>query len=131
MDLRTRLSHEFKRRLARNPRYSMRAFARSLALHHTTVGRLLKGTRSPSQTLVRELGQRLGKSPEELFVVQRQEVAGRILAAAQSPDFRADSRWIAMKTGIELDDVNRALHFLIHERRLVMKNANLWIVPPQ
>src|SRR5688572_13942658 len=109
MDLRTRLSTEFRRRLARNPRYSMRAFARSLSLHHTTLARLFKGTRRASRPLVDHIGVRLGLSGDELRTLQQREVASRVLAAAQSPDFRADCRWIAMKTGVDLDDVNRAL----------------------
>ena len=33
-----------------------------------------------------------------------------------------------MKTGVEVDDVNRALHLLIYERRLVMGNPTSWTV---
>lgn len=128
MDLRSRLQQEYHKRMARNPRYSMRAFARSLSLHHTTVSRLLNGTRTASPDLLRHVGRRLGLSPEQLTVAQQQEDASRILAAAQAPDFRADSRWLAMKTGIELDDVNRALHLLIHDRRLVMHTTTSWTV---
>ena len=128
MDLRTKLEQEFQRRLARNPRYSMRGFARSLALHHTTVARLLNGSRIASPTLLRDVGRRLGFSLEELRIAQQHADASRILAASQSPDFRPDSRWIAMKTGVELDNVNRALHLLIHERRLVMSSTNAWTV---
>ena len=128
MDLRARLQQEYHKRLARNPRYSMRAFARSLSLHHTTVSRLLNGTRTASPDLLRNVGQRLGLSPEQITAAQQHEDATRILAAAQSPDFRADSRWLAMKTGIELDDVNRALHQLIHDRRLVMQTTTSWTV---
>jgi plasmid maintenance system antidote protein VapI len=128
VDLRTRLTTEFNRRLARNPRYSLRAFARSLALHHTTVTRLVKGTRRVSTPLLNRIGPRLGLSDNELVAAQRQEVAARVLAAAQLPDFRADCRWIAVKTGVELDDVNRALHLLIHERRLEMSTPSSWTV---
>ena len=128
MDLRTRLEQEYQRRLARNPRYSVRAFARSLSLHHTTVGRLINGTRSASPTLLHNVARRLGLSPEEIRIAQQQEMASRVLAASQSPDFRADSRWITMKTGIDIDDVNRALHLLIHDRRLVMSGTTSWTV---
>jgi plasmid maintenance system antidote protein VapI len=130
MNFRTRLEQEYHRRLARNPRYSLRAFARSLSVHHTTIARLLKGTRSPSPEMLIDAGRRLGMSPGELTAAQQQENASRILAAAQSPGFRADSRWIAMKTGVELDDVNRALHRLIHDRRLVMRSTSSWTVSP-
>jgi plasmid maintenance system antidote protein VapI len=128
MDLRARLQQEYQKRLDRNPRYSMRAFARSLSMHHTTVSRLLNGTRTASRDMLRTVGQRLGLSAEQLIIAQQHEDASRILAAAQSPDFRADSRWLAMKTGIDLDDVNRALHQLIHDRRLVMQTTTSWTV---
>jgi plasmid maintenance system antidote protein VapI len=128
VDLRTRLTTEFSSRRERNPRFSLRAFARSLALHHTTVTRLVNGTRRASAPVLNRIGRRLGLSDSELVSMQRQEVAARILEAARLPDFRADSRWIAMKTGVELDDVNRALHLLIHERRLEMSSPSSWTV---
>ena len=109
----------------------MRAFARSLSLHHTTLTRLFKGTRRASGPLIDHIGVRLGLSGAELRMLQQREVASRVLAAAQSPDFRADCRWIAMRTGVDLDDVNRALHLLIHERRLVMSSATSWTVITQ
>jgi hypothetical protein len=62
------------------------------------------------------------------MVAQQEEDAMRILSAAQSADFRADCRWIAMKTGIDLDDVNRTLHLLIRERRLAMDTTTTWTV---
>ena len=109
----------------------MRAFARSLALHHTTLMRLVNGSRRASRPLVNRLARRLGLSTPDAEVLQRQEIALRVLAAAQLPDFRADCRWIAMKTGVELDDVNRALHLLIHERRLVMSSPTSWSINPR
>jgi plasmid maintenance system antidote protein VapI len=128
MDVRHRLTTELNRRLARNPRYSIRAFARSLALHHSTVVRLVNGTRRASGPMLHRIGRRLGLSDSEVVSMRRQEVAARVLQAAQLPDFRADCRWIAMKTGVELDDVNRALHLLIHERRLEMSTPSSWTV---
>ena len=130
MDLRSRLTTELNRRLERNPRYSVRAFARSLALHHTTVVRLVRGTRRASGPLLNRIGRRLGLSDSEVVSMRREEVAARVLEAVQLPDFRADCRWIAMKTGVELDDVNRALHFLIYERRLEMSSPSPWTVIP-
>lgn len=130
MDLRSRLTTELNHRRARNPRYSVRAFARTLALHHTTVVRLVNGTRRASGPLLIRIGRRLGLSDSELVSMRRQEIAARVLEATQLPDFRADCRWIAMKTGVELDDVNRALHLLIHERRLAMSSPSSWTVQP-
>ena len=128
MTLRTQLEREFGRRTLRNPRYSLRAFARFLSLHHTTLVRLMNGSRSPSRAMLESLGKRLQLTPNEIRVAQQHEDVNRILAAARSPAFRADSRWLAMKTGIDLDDVNRALHQVIHDGRLVMASRQAWTV---
>ena len=128
MELHTRLRTEFRRRLARNPRYSMRAFARALDVHHTTLSRILDGSRGLSHPMLRRLAARLAMSPDEVRAALSAEDARRVLGAAAAPDFKADCRWIAMKTGIDVDDVNRALHLLIHQRRLVLTNPNTWTV---
>ena len=128
MDFRARLQGELGRRIARNPRYSKRAFARTLGLHNSTLTRVLDGSRGLSRPLLRRIGARLGLSPVEVQAAQVAEDARKILNVITSPDFRPDCRWIAMKSGVELDDVNRALHWLIHERRLVMSCATRWTV---
>ena len=102
MEIRDRLRAEFARRVERNPRYSQRAFARLLSLHHTT--------------------------PAEVRAARLAEDARRVLNLALAHDFRPDCRWIAMKSGVDLDNVNRALHLLIHERRLVMTSPTKWTV---
>lgn len=129
MDLQTRLKDEFSRRVQRNPRYSLRAFGRALGLHHTTLCRLFNGTRTLTRLSIHRVGARLGLTPDELRAAVIAEDARKVLAAASSPDFRPDCRWIAMKSGVDIDDINRALHFLIHQRRLVMTSATTWTVP--
>ena len=71
---------------------------------------------------------RLGCSPAEVVAARLSEDARRILPLISAPDFRPDCRWIAMKSGVDLDNVNRALHLLIHERRLVMSSPTRWTV---
>jgi hypothetical protein len=128
MELRERLKLEFKRRVARNPRYSLRAYARSLSLHHATLKRVIGGSRGLSPaSLVRVCG-RLGYTPEEIGAARLAEHARRVLQLVSAPDFRPDCRWIAVKSGVDLDNVNRALHLLIHERRLVMSTPEHWTV---
>jgi len=78
--------------------------------------------------MLTRIGRRLGLSDPVLTSMRRHEHAARVLDASQLPDFRADCRWIAMKTGVELDDVNRALHLLIHERRLEMSSPSSWTI---
>jgi hypothetical protein len=112
----------------RNPRYSLRAFGRTLSLHHSTLARLFNGNRTLSRPMIRRVGARLGMTADELQVAITAEDARKVLAAAAAPDFRPDCRWIAMKTGIDVDDINRTLHFLIHQRRLVMSSATNWTI---
>jgi transcriptional regulator with XRE-family HTH domain len=128
MDLRISLRDEYARRVSRNRRYSLRAFARSLSVHHATLVRTLSGERGFSRSLLRRLAVLLRLSPGEIAAALASEDARRVLNAASASDFRADCRWIAMKTGIDVDDVNRALHRLIHERRLIMSSTTSWTV---
>lgn len=131
MDLRNCLRDEYARRVTRNRRYSLRAFARSLRVHHATLVRTLAGHRGFSRSLLRRLAAQLQLTPGEVAAAIASEDARRVLLVASVSDFRADCRWIAMKSGLDVDDVNRALHRLIHERRLIMSSASSWTVVRQ
>lgn len=128
MDLRTRLKDEFARRRARNPRYSLRAFARAMSLHHSAMSRILRGERGLSRDMLDRLTIRLGLSLGEARDARAVEEARKVLQLAASPAFRPDCRWIAMQAGIELDDVQRAVHRLVHDGRLVMQSSSTWTV---
>jgi hypothetical protein len=126
MDLCSLLDAELRRRRERNPRYSLRAFARRLGTHHSTLSRLLQRRRRLTPRAVRRLGERLGLSPMQIDDACLSENARSILGLVEDGRFRADSRWIATMTGIPLDDVNRALHWLLYERRLMMRSFTIW-----
>ena len=128
MEIRERLKLEFARRVRRNPRYSFRAFARSLSIHHATLKRVLDGTRGLSPAAVGGLCTKLGYAPAEMRAARMNEDARKILQLVANPDFRPDCRWIAVKSGVDLDNVNRALHMLIHQRRLIMSTPERWTV---
>lgn len=128
MELREHLQLEFTRRVARNPRYSLRAYARSLSLHHATLKRVLGGSRGFSKASLARVCGRLGCTREEIVEARLAEDARKVLQLVSAPDFPPDCRWIAVKSGVDLDNVNRALHLLIHERRLVMSTPQRWTV---
>ena len=128
MNLRARLRDEFDRRVARNPRYSLRAFARALGTEHSTLRRILDGRRRLTRSVIEQLGVRLRLSPAEVTAACADENARRILDLACDPRFRPDCRWIAVMSGIDLDDVNRTLHRLIYDRRLELRSAATWVV---
>jgi len=122
------LSAEFERRRARNPRYSMRCFARSLRTHHSTLSRLLNGGRPIQARTIASLGRSLGLSESDIRACAASEDAAAICRAVRRATFRPDSRWLATVCGLSIDRVNIALHALIHGGRLRMVAADRWIV---
>jgi hypothetical protein len=128
MNLREHLRLEFRRRVERNPRYSLRAFARALEVHHSTLSRTLEGARGFSDPFIRHLGHRLRLPEGAVQQAIAFEHARKVLAAIRSRRGAPNVRRIATVTGLGLDDVNRALHWLIHTRRLEMRTATAWVV---
>ncbi len=131
MDLRALLSEEFDRRRRRNPRYSLRAFAQNLGSSHSALLRLLRQHQRLTPRAARSFGGRLGLTPEQIGAAIRHEAAERVLALVGHPAFRPDSRWLAVHSGCSLDDVNIALHSLIHARRLTLTGARSWRQEPR
>lgn len=124
--LTARLAAEYRRRRGINPRYSLRAFARALGTHHSTLSQILQGRRRLTSRAVRRLGPRLGMSPAEIAEACLDESCAAILRLVADRRFRPSSRWIATMTGIPLDDVNLALHRLLYRRQLVMRTTTSW-----
>jgi transcriptional regulator with XRE-family HTH domain len=117
------LQSEFDRRVARNPRYSMRAFARTLGVSHSTLSRFFAGRRRLTARAIRRIGVALRIDVEAHCSAENDRA---LLALLPHPSFRANSRWIATMLGIPIDDVNLSLQRLIRERRLVMASREQW-----
>src|SRR5262249_5964356 len=60
------LQRELNRRRARNPRYSLRAFANALGTHHSTLSQMMQARRRLTTRTIRRFGQRLGLSAPEI-----------------------------------------------------------------
>lgn len=120
------LQAEFGQRRQRNPRYSLRAFARHLGTDHSTLSQILRRRRRLSPRLVRRFGERLRLDPGVIRDVCGQQQAEAILRLIHLPAFRTDSRWIATQTGLSLDAVNAAIHRLLQQGDLVMESVNRW-----
>ncbi len=121
--LRRWLREELERRRARNRRYSLRAFARDLAIDHTRLSRILRGQRITKAALAR-----LAVPREVAVATLRGDAETAVVDAVARDGFRPDSRWIATRTGVSVDDVNAALHRLLRAGRLAMVSANRWVV---
>ena len=116
-----RLATELAARKARNPRYSLRAFARDLRLNHATLSQLMRGERRITSRSARMLGQRLRLDSRAVGVACADVEDAKVLAAVRRKDFRASSRFIATRTGLPVDVVNAALFRLLRAGRLSMR----------
>ena len=126
MDLRARITEELQQRRRRNPRYSMRAFARALGTHHATLSQILRHSRRLTPRAIRVLGTRLGLTPAQIAESCLAENCAVIRRLVGDARFVPDCRWIATMTGIGVDDVNVALHWLLYTRELTMETQSTW-----
>jgi transcriptional regulator with XRE-family HTH domain len=94
--LRAILASEFTRRRRINPRYSLRAFARSVEIEHSTLSQLLRGKRTLTWKSIRLLAGRM-------------RWTGTAILRYWNADDKFDSRHIARELGVSVDEVNVAL----------------------
>jgi plasmid maintenance system antidote protein VapI len=138
---RMHLQQTLGERCARNPRYSLRAFARQLAIDHSTLSQLLRGTRAISASTIVRIGTRLGMDRHviETFVEQERqypsqhsakeiEMQRALLELVTLEIFRPDVGWIARVLGTTADAVNIALAQLLAMGALQMNDRNQWLV---
>ncbi len=130
--LRHRLERELAQRCSRNPRYSIRAFARWLQVDHSTIARILRGARPVTAATLARFEAKLAaagladRSPAEVPLA----TADAILGLVDRPGFRPDSRRLARTLGVTVDAVNCSLFDLVRTRRLVMTDRRRWTVLP-
>ncbi|MBI3789711.1 MAG: TIGR02147 family protein [Gemmatimonadetes bacterium] len=153
-DMRAFLRETLAARCARNPRYSLRAFARQLGTDHSTLSQILRGRRPLAVRTIARFSEklRLPDSARDRFIVaertQRRHAAsaparlerlGRelstllsdwrhfaILELTRLDAFTPDSRWIARVLGSTVDDTNVAVQRLLRFGLLQMTSASSW-----
>ena len=122
------LASEFERRHHANARFSLRAFARVVGLSHSAVSRLLRARQRPSISSLRRVGTSLGWSETRVSSLARRERLRSLEAAAASPRFVPDARWIAARANLTIDEVQIALQDALRTGRLEMTTARSWKV---
>ena len=155
LTFRERLTKEFDTRRALNKRYSLRAFASLLDVDHATLSQILRAKRSVPVERIGSWARKLKLMPEEAAVYaavariadenarsreeQLRHWAAEMLALLTQPAhreilrlsrldaFRADSRWLAGKIGISVDEVNIALTRLLRLKFLEINADGLWL----
>jgi hypothetical protein len=120
------LREELARRRAANRCYSLRAFARHLRVDHATLSQTMRGRRRLTPRAVGRLGARLGLSRAAIDAICAATNDGVVLAFVGHPSFRPDSRWIAIRLGLPLDDVNMSLQRLLRGGALLMQSRDRW-----
>jgi uncharacterized protein (TIGR02147 family) len=142
--------------MRRNPRFSLRSFAKQLGIDHSTLSQILRGRRRLSARALEAVGKRMGlreevlrayrehsrkktdakRLPEKLrslhfdldtFQLLSVWHHGAILELIQVQGFKTDSRWIAKTLGIAVEDVNIALQRLLRLGLLVMSGRDRWV----
>jgi hypothetical protein len=125
--LRVMLNTELARRQTANPRYSLRSFARDLAVDHSTLSQILRGKRRLTGRTVRAFGRRLRLAAPAIAELCAVENESAVLSALDRPNFQADSRWVATMIGIPLDEVNVTLQRLLRKRIVTMTARTRWV----
>ena len=141
------LRAELTRRCARNPSYSLRAFARALEVDHATLSQILRGRRALTRDTIVQLGQRLGLEAARVEAYVRDAAAARegpptgsaaldaaailgdplhhqLLALVHTEDFRGDSRFLAQVLDTTPDAINVVLQRLLRFGLLTMKDGS-------
>jgi len=108
--------------------YSLRSYARALAMDHGGLSRLLRGGGPIPSRRVRQLGARLCLPSNEVERLVACEDAGALLQAAGRADFRPDLRWIAAVTGVGVDRLQQALPTVLRSGELRMESRDRWVV---
>lgn len=135
-DFRTFLQSELLERCRRNPRYSLRAFARALQIESSALSKILRGRRRLSESMLTRLSVQLGLSPEKLSYYRNQQSENRggvvsfhqltidtfhivsdwyhyaILELIHLQGFQSKPQWISTRLGIGVPEVSAALERL-------------------
>lgn len=128
MNARQELLRQFARRRQTNRRYSLRAFARDLRTDHSTLSQVLRGRRSLTQRLAEQFAGHLGWTSAQVAEALFGEQEARFLRLVASPNFRADSRWLAARLALPVDRVAILLQRTLRRRLLTLSSPNRWLV---
>lgn len=154
----SKISHVLKKELherqSRNPKYSLRAFARDLNISVTSLSRILADSRMPSDKMLKQFVKKLQiphlkiKTPSpqgptrskktKFTYISAQKVAPlmgwkffAILELCLLPNFKADPVWIADKLNLSLEDVQEHVMVLKKEKMLHAQKNGKWKVAHQ
>lgn len=123
---------------ARNPNFSMRAYARKVGMAQSAVSEILAGKRTITAKMASKIMEGLGADPERIqqtvsMLKNKTPAAAKgfrpldidtfhlvsewyyfaILSLAETPDFQSDAKWISQRLGLSLTKAQEALERLL------------------
>lgn len=149
--LRIVLQEELVNRIAKNPRYSLRAFAKMLKIQPPTLSHILKGKRKLPKSECDKIIGALGLNPsdvishtnddvsvnakyrqfsEDTFNVMSQWYHFAILELVRLPTFKPETKWIASALGIATAEVSAAVERLIRLEMLEVVKDKWAVLSP-
>ena len=155
-DIPSLLREKLRAAMRRNPRFSLRAFAKQLGIDHSTLSQVLRSKRRLTARALELVGKRIGLSEEAIRACaekSRKKPSPKslaedirsfhfdldtfqllsawyhyaILELIQIQGFKSDSRWIASTLGIAVEQVSIALQRLLRLELLEMSGRDRWI----
>lgn len=141
------LQKQFADRCKKNPRYSLRAFAKNLDIDASSLSQILSGKRKLSKKAIQNICDKLSTSPKELqmfgliknsisdanylqldidtFSVISEWYHYAILELTYVSSFKADPKWIAKKLSITVEETKSAIERLKRLGLLFEENESL------
>jgi transcriptional regulator with XRE-family HTH domain len=142
------LQKQFTERCRRNPRYSLRAFAKALEMDASTLSQVLSGKRKISKNIIKAICDKLSASPKEMgffglssrangaevdyfqvnmdtFSVISDWYHYAILELTFTSEFKSDAKWIAKKLSITVEEAKAAIERLKRLGLLLEENGSL------
>lgn len=149
LEFQSYLRGELVQRCKKNPKYSLRAFAKALGMDPSTLAKILNGKRALGQKSIQALGKKIGLKPAEiasflggssddsadaaydrlnldLFEIISDWHHHAILELMTIEGFEPNARWVARTLGISLSEVKEALDRLVRCQMLEISNGQ-WV----
>lgn len=142
------LKNELARRCAKNPAYSLRAFAKLLGISHTSLSQVLSGKRPLTKKSQLQMAEALALSPEQLigfqiskdvsfeeqfkgldleqFDIFADPIHDAILELTQLKSFKPQTAWIALVLDVSPHQVSAAVDRLVRAKLLKIERNGKW-----
>lgn len=157
-DFRLYLQNELVARCRKNPKYSMRAFAKLLRIENSALSKILRGKRRLTRTMLFNLASRLGLGPSEIASFERHLIEHEgnrgenlapvkyeqltldafsvisdwyhyaILELTRLQHFRSDAKWVANVLDVNPAEVSAAAERLVRLGMMRIDENGKWEV---